>query len=156
MRVECWCIGKTTEAYLQQGIQIYIGRLGRYLPFEWVELPDLRKKPSDQAAIRRAEGESVLQRLKADDHLVLLDERGCAYTSEELAAWMEQRLNQSSRRIILLIGGAYGFSPDLYQRAQERWSLSRLTFSHQMIRLFAAEQLYRAMSILKNEPYHNP
>ncbi len=141
---------------MQQGVQVYTNRLGRYLPFEWVELPDLRKKPVDPGAIRRAEGDAVMQRLKGDDYLVLLDERGREYTSEELAAWMEQRLNQTSRRIVLLIGGAYGFSPDIYQRAQERWSLSRLTFSHQMIRLFAAEQLYRAMSILKNEPYHNP
>ncbi len=155
MTIECWCIGKTAEPYLQEGTQLYVKRLRRYMPFQWVEHPDVRPHISDPVALKRAEGLYMLDKLKPDDYLVLLDENGREYTSAELASWLQKKMNASPRRLVFLIGGAFGFSPDLYARAQEQWSLSKLTFSHQMIRLFAVEQLYRAMTILNNEPYHN-
>ena len=98
----------------------------------------------------------VLDKLQPDDTLVLLDEKGRAFHSVELANWVQKQLNAPGRRLIFLIGGAYGFTPELYTRANAQISLSRLTFSHQMVRLFFLEQLYRAMTILRNEPYHNP
>ena len=149
-------MGKTTESYLKEGIDVYVKRLGFYFPFQWVEFPDVKPKLSDPLALKRAEGQLFLQKIKPDDYVVLLDEAGREYSSVELSAWLERRFNAAPKRVLFLVGGAFGFSPDLYGRAQEQWSLSRLTFSHQMIRLFAAEQLYRAMTILKNEPYHNP
>jgi len=156
MKVECWCMGKTTEPYLKEGIEVYVKRLGFYFPFQWVELPDVKPKLLDAQALKRAEGQLFLQKIKPEDYVVLLDEAGREYTSVELSVWLERRFNAAPKRVLFLVGGAFGFSPDLYSRAQEKWSLSRLTFSHQMIRLFAVEQLYRAMTILKNEPYHNP
>ncbi len=156
MKVECWCMGKTTEPYLKEGIEVYVKRLGFYFPFQWVELPDVKPKLLDAQALKRAEGQLFLQKIKPEDYVVLLDEAGREYTSVELSVWLERRFNAAPKRVLFLVGGAFGFSPDLYGRAQEKWSLSRLTFSHQMIRLFAVEQLYRAMTILKNEPYHNP
>ncbi len=155
MRVEVWAIGKTTEAYLQTGISVYEKRLSHYLPFAWVSLPTPKSKTSDPQQIKQQEGQIALERLRADDYLVLLDERGLMLSSPALAQWLEQRLHAPARRLIFLIGGAYGFSSDLYGRANAQLSLSRLTFSHQMARLFLLEQLYRAMTILRNEPYHN-
>jgi 23S rRNA (pseudouridine1915-N3)-methyltransferase len=149
-------MGKTTEPYLKEGIEVYVKRLGFYFPFQWVELPDVKPKLLDAQALKRAEGQLFLQKIKPEDYVVLLDEAGREYTSVELSVWLERRFNAAPKRVLFLVGGAFGFSPDLYGRAQEKWSLSRLTFSHQMIRLFAVEQLYRAMTILKNEPYHNP
>jgi 23S rRNA (pseudouridine1915-N3)-methyltransferase len=156
MKVACWAIGKTSEPYLTEGIAIFEKRLKNYLPFEWVVWPDVRLKTSDTAALKKAEGQMILAKINPDDYLVLLDEQGAQHSSVELARWMERRLAASQRRLIFLVGGAYGFDADVYARADAQWSLSRLTFSHQMARVFVLEQLYRAMTILKNEPYHNP
>ena len=156
MKVEAWCIGKTAERYLDEGIQKYARKLTHYLPFEWVILPDIRnagKLSPEQLKLR--EGELVLSRLKPQDALYLLDERGKQYTSEGLAQWFDQQLQEPYRRLIFLVGGAYGFDDAVYQRANGKLSLSKMTFSHQMVRLFWLEQLYRAMTILRNEPYHN-
>ncbi|MBK7410774.1 MAG: 23S rRNA (pseudouridine(1915)-N(3))-methyltransferase RlmH [Saprospirales bacterium] len=156
MKVELWQIGKTAFPYLEEGIRIYEGRLLRYLPFQIETLPDVKnaqKLPGEQLKVK--EGEIVLSRLKTEDYLVLLDERGKMYNSVEWAQLMERELMLSHKRIIFLIGGAYGFSPTIYARANSTLSLSKMTFSHQMIRLFFLEQLYRAMTILRNEPYHN-
>ena len=155
MKIEVWAIGKTSEKYLDEGVAIFEKRLKNYLPFTWTVLPDVRVKSPDAQQVKKEEGKLVLSKLNPDDLLVLLDEKGQELSSVELARWMERRLAASHRRIIFLIGGAYGFSPELYARAQEQLSLSRLTFSHQMVRLFLLEQLYRAMTILRNEPYHN-
>lgn len=155
MKVEVWAIGKTTEAYLQNGISLYEKRLSHYLPFAWQVLPTPKTKNNDPQHLKQLEGQAILEKLRSDDYLVLLDERGQQLSSVELAQWLQQRLQAPARRLIFLIGGAYGFSPDLYARAQAQLSLSRLTFSHQMVRLFLLEQLYRAMTILRNEPYHN-
>ncbi len=156
MKVEVWAIGKTTEPYLETGTSIFEKRLKNYLPFQWVILPNAKVRSTDGQIIRQEEAILVLGKLKPDDFLILLDERGQQFSSEELAQWLEQRLSASHRRLIFLIGGAFGFSADVYKRANVQISLSRLTFSHQMVRVFLLEQLYRAMTILRNEPYHNP
>jgi 23S rRNA (pseudouridine1915-N3)-methyltransferase len=155
MKVELWAIGKTNEAYLEAGIAIFEKRLRHYLPFSLHILPDLRLKGADSTLLKKKEGEMVLAKLAPDDYLVLLDEQGQERDSVGLAHWMEKRLSSSQRKMVLLIGGAFGFSPDVYARAGEQIALSKLTFSHQMVRLFLLEQLYRAMTILRNEPYHN-
>lgn len=155
MKVEAWAIGKTTEAYLETGIAIFDKRLKNYLPFTWTVLPNAKVKTTDGSVLKQEEAKMVLSKLAPDDFLVLLDENGRQFSSVELARWMEQRLSSSNRRLIFLIGGAFGFTPEVYARADMQVSLSRLTFSHQMVRVFLLEQLYRAMTILRNEPYHN-
>ncbi len=156
MKVTLWIIGKTTDAYLETGIAVYAQRLKHYLPFSIEVVPDVRqgsKLPPEQ--LKEREAEAVLDRLKKEDVLILLDERGQTFTSEAFARFLEQRLNTSGKRLIFLIGGAYGFADALYARANGQVALSAMTFSHQMVRLFFVEQLYRAMTILRNEPYHN-
>jgi 23S rRNA (pseudouridine1915-N3)-methyltransferase len=154
MKVELWAIGKTSEKYLETGIAVFEKRLGHYLPFSLLEIPDV-KKQKDSVILRHEEGQRILGKLSGDDCLILLDERGKQFTSTEFAGWIERKLAGHGKKMIFLIGGAYGFSPDIYARANDKISLSSMTFSHQMIRLFFVEQLYRAMTILKNEPYHN-
>lgn len=155
MKVEAWAIGKTAEPYLETGVGIFEKRLKNYLPFTWTELPGVKIKTTDGAILKQEEGKMILSKITPDDFLVLLDENGKHFSSVELAQWLEQRLAASNRRLIFLIGGAFGFSTDVYARANMQISLSRLTFSHQMARVFLLEQLYRAMTILRNEPYHN-
>lgn len=156
MKIELWTVGKTSKGYLKEGIAAYEKRLRRYLPFNIEVIPDVKqagKHSPDQ--LKEKEGQLILDRLKPEDFLILLDEHGQHFTSESFAKNMEKLLSQPHRRIIFQIGGAYGFSENIYERAQKKLALSKMTFSHQMIRLFFVEQLYRAMSILKNEPYHN-
>ncbi len=155
MKIELWAIGKTNEQYLEAGIAIFEKRLKNYLPFSFLVLPDIKQKTSDGNQLKKKEGERVLSKLSPDDYLVLLDEKGHEFTSLQLSQWMERRLSASQRKMVFLIGGAFGFSPEVYSRAHEKLALSKLTFSHQMVRVFFLEQLYRAMTILKNEPYHN-
>ncbi len=156
MRVHAYFIGKTAAAYLKEGTAIYEKRLERYLPFSVEIIPDVKrggKMTPDK--LREAEAEAILSRLRPADGLILLDERGKQYGSVEFAHWLDGQLQRPYDRLILLVGGAYGFSPAIYERANEKLGLSKMTFSHQMIRLFLLEQLYRGMTILKNEPYHN-
>lgn len=156
MKTELWYIGKTSFPYLEEGMKLYEKRLERYLVFESVLLPDVKnanKLPPDQLKIK--EGETVLGKLAPGDFLVLLDERGGQMSSVQFAKFMEQQLQAGSRKMVFLVGGAYGFSTAVYQRANQQLSLSKMTFSHLMIRLFFLEQLFRAMTILKGEPYHN-
>lgn len=137
-------------------MKIYEKRLGRYLTFQSLVLPNVKnanKLPSEKLKLK--EGEMVLKKLVAGDYLVLLDERGKQLSSIQFSKFMEQKLVSGPKRIIFLVGGAWGFSDAIYQRANYKLSLSKMTFSHQMIRLFFLEQLFRAMSILKGEPYHN-
>jgi 23S rRNA (pseudouridine1915-N3)-methyltransferase len=155
MKVEVWAIGKTSEAWIEAGIAVFEKRLPHYLPFTWTVLPAAKIKTADGELMRREEAKIVLARLNPDDYLVLLDERGREFTSVEMSRWMEQRLSDSRKRLVFLIGGAFGFTPEIYERAQAQLSLSKMTFSHQMVRVFFLEQLYRAMTILKGESYHN-
>jgi 23S rRNA (pseudouridine1915-N3)-methyltransferase len=155
MKVELWAIGKTNEQYLEAGISLFEKRLKNYLPFSMVILPDVKTKFSDSELLKKEEGKLILSKLAPDDWLVLLDERGQQFHSIGFSKWLEKRLGDSRRKMVILIGGAFGFSTDVYTRANESLSLSSMTFSHQMVRLFCLEQLYRAMTILRNEPYHN-
>lgn len=156
MKTELWMIGKTAFPYLTEGMGIYEKRLVHYLPFSMTVLPDVRNPGSlTPAQVAQKEGVSVLEKLKPDDLLVLLDENGKQFTSVQFAHFMDQRMQQAVKRLVFLIGGAWGFSPEVYQRAGFQLSLSKMTFSHQMVRLFFLEQLYRAMTILKGEKYHN-
>ena len=156
MKTELWVTGKTTKKYIQEGMDIFLGRLKHYLPFNLETIPDIKgSKKISSAAIKQKESEAVLKKLKPGDFLVLLDEKGEALSSVELAGFMKKRMQASDRRMIFLIGGAFGVSKDLYNRTDYRLSLSKMTFSHQMVRVFFLEQLYRAMTIIRNEPYHN-
>lgn len=137
-------------------MEVYLKRLPHYLPFEYHELPDVknaRKLGND--LLKEAEGKAFLAKLDNTDHVILLDEGGKVRTSRELAGFFEKHMLGGTRRLVLVIGGAYGFSPELYKRANGKLSLSPMTFSHQMVRVIALEQLYRAQSILKGEPYHH-
>lgn len=147
-------VGKTDAAYLQEGIKEYEKRLPHYSPFELVTIPDV-KKVKDEADQKKKEGEAILLKLQGGDFIVLLDEGGKQFTSRKLSEFLQKKMNESLKRLVFIIGGPYGFSSELYQAANLKLSLSSLTFSHQMVRLFFLEQLYRAQTILRNEPYHH-
>lgn len=156
MKVAFWMIGKTAFSYIGEGMDIYIKRLRRYLPFEAEIIPDVKQtKHLSPEELKKKEGLLILKKLKDGDLLILLDEKGKTYDSLAFAKYLETQLSRSKKRIVFQIGGAYGFSEAVYQRADAKLSLSKMTFSHQMIRLFLVEQIYRAMTILKGEPYHN-
>jgi 23S rRNA (pseudouridine1915-N3)-methyltransferase len=149
-------VGKTAETWLQKGVKQYFDRLTHYLPFEAKVLPDIKNAGKMKAeALKQLEGEVILKNVENSDQLILLDEGGKLFSSREFSEYMEKQMLGGARRLIFVIGGAWGFSQDVYQRANGKLSLSRMTFSHQMVRLIFAEQLYRAMTILKNEPYHH-
>ncbi len=157
MKVTIQFVGKTNERYLEEGITNYFKRLKHYLPVELSVLPDLKKagkRSADQ--LKEQEGERILASLHPADRLILLDEKGKSFSSVDFAAWLDKQLQGSHRRLVFQVGGAYGFSPAVYERADQLLTLSAMTFSHQMVRLFLLEQLYRAQTILRNEPYHNP
>ena len=148
-------VGKTTDRHFQAGIADYTERIGHYMPFELVTIPELKNTKSlSEDQQKTAEGEQILKLIQPSDTVVLLDEHGRELRSIEFARWLEQKRN-TARRLIFIIGGPYGFSPAVYARANELLSLSRLTFSHQMIRLVFTEQIYRACTIIKGEPYHH-
>lgn len=156
MKAALWAIGPTSFPYLREGTTLYADRLKHYLPFEYSILPDVKNaKNRSEEQIKLKEGELLLKKLDKGDHLILLDEGGRQFTSLQLADHMGTLLQMSYKRLVFVIGGAYGFSPDVYARANGKLSLSKMTFSHQMVRLFALEQLYRAMTILRNQPYHH-
>ncbi len=156
MKVEFWVVGKTQFKYLEEGMNIYEKRLRKYVPFQTVVLPDIKNaKNLTPDLLKNKEGEIILSKLEKNDLLILLDEKGKTFTSEKFALWMEKQLQHSARKVVFLIGGAYGFSEEIYERAQQKVALSAMTFSHQMVRLFFIEQFYRALTILKNEPYHH-
>ena len=149
-------VGKTDIKWVQEGLEVYASRLRHYVPFQLVEIPELKKvKALSEEQIKEKEGELILKYVGAQDLLVLLDEHGTQPRSLELAKWLEKQLSSGAKNLILTVGGAYGFSREVYARANDKLSLSRLTFSHQMVRVIAAEQLYRAFTILKGEPYHH-
>ena len=147
-------VGKTTDPRLVSLIDDYRQRLTHYVPFELVVLPDIKNAKSlTQDQLKAAEGEAILAKVGTTE-VILLDEHGSEYRSVDFAEWLQKKMG-SGRDLSLVIGGAYGFSPAVYQRANGKLSLSQMTFSHQMIRLMAIEQIYRAMTILRGEPYHH-
>ena len=154
MKISLLMVGKTTDARLVSLIDEYQQRLKHYVPFELVVLPDIKNAKSlTQDQLKAAEGEAILAKVGTTE-VVLLDEHGAEYRSVDFASWLQKKMG-SGRDLTLVIGGAYGFSPAVYERANGKLSLSQMTFSHQMIRLMAIEQIYRAMTILRNEPYHH-
>jgi 23S rRNA (pseudouridine1915-N3)-methyltransferase len=155
VRVICYSIGKTESGWMRDGVNVYVKRLHRYMTFEWVELPDVKTRSKDPKVVKEAESELILSKVGEGDLLVLLDETGEMYSSRGWSERMEKWMAGSHKRVVFVIGGAFGFSDAVYARSQAKVSLSKMTFSHQMIRIFFTEQLYRAMSILRNEPYHN-
>jgi 23S rRNA (pseudouridine1915-N3)-methyltransferase len=156
MKIDLWWIGKTKPPYLETGIADYAKRISHYANFSLSTLPDVKNAANLHPDIlKKKEADLVLSRLEPDIFLILLDENGKNYDSAGFAAYMEDLMIRSVKKIVFLIGGAYGFDESLYARANGKISLSRLTFSHQMVRLFFTEQLYRAFTIINNEKYHN-
>ena len=156
MNIKLIAVGKTDNPALQQLISTYEKRLSYYINFELQLLPDIKNSKSlseEQQKIK--EGELILSYIEPSHHLILLDERGKEYTSIAFADELQKKMNTGIKQLTFIIGGPYGFSQAVYQRANSKLSLSKLTFSHQMIRLFFVEQLYRAFTILRNEPYHH-
>ena len=155
MKTELIVVGKTTNKHFIAAINDYLERIGHYMPFSVTVIPELRNAKSlSQQQQQDQDGEAILRLLQPSDTVVLLDERGKEPRSIELADWL-QRQQQTARRLVFIIGGPYGFSQQVYSRADSMLSLSRMTFSHQMVRLIFVEQLYRACTIIKGEPYHH-
>ena len=156
MNIELLVVGKTDSKEIEALVEPYVRRVNRYCRFAVTVLPDVRNTRSlTQNQQRTAEGEAILRQLVAGDHVVLLDERGDELRSVEFAYWLQKRMLSGVRRLVLVIGGPYGFSEAVYARADGRLSLSRMTFSHQIVRAIFAEQIYRAFTILNHEPYHH-
>jgi len=156
MKTTLILVGKTTDKHIAALIDDYTSRLQHYAPFEMTVIPELKNTKSlSEQQQKQAEGELILRQLQPSDHVVLLDERGKTFRSVELAAWMTKKQQAAQRRLVFVVGGPYGFSEDVYRRADEQLSLSPMTFSHQMVRLVFVEQLYRAHTIIKGEPYHH-
>ncbi len=156
MQITLLCIGKTGKKFLEEGEETYLKRLKHYIPFSMQIIPDLKQaKNLSEEQIKQKEGELLLDKIQNSDTVILLDERGKHFSSVDFANYLQDLFNKGGKKVIFIIGGPYGFSDALYQRANGKVSLSAMTFSHQMIRLFFIEQVYRAMTILKKEPYHH-
>ena len=156
MKINLLVIGKTHKKFLIEGEAEYAKRLKRYVQFEKIEISDLKNaKKLSQEEIKKEEGKLILSKLSPNGLVVLLDDKGKSLDSVQFSKWIQDKMNRSYKHITFIVGGAYGFSEDVYKRADQQMSLSKMTFSHQMIRLFFTEQIYRAFTILKNEPYHH-
>ncbi len=156
MKLELWLQGATAFDYLKTGVELYEKRLKHFIPFDINVLSDIKNAKSlSEDQLKTKEGEQLLKKIEQGDFLILLDERGKQYSSIQFSEFLETLIQSSNKRVIFLVGGAYGFSDAVYQRANAQWSLSKLTFSHQMVRLFIVEQIYRGMSILRGLPYHH-
>ncbi|GAB3933198.1 23S rRNA (pseudouridine(1915)-N(3))-methyltransferase RlmH [Mucilaginibacter myungsuensis] len=156
MKVTLLSIGKTEDAYIREGIDKYLKRLKHYTKLELIDLPELKNTKAltqDQQKVKEAE--MILKKVTNTDFVILLDEKGQEFTSGQFAAYLDKKNISSTSSIVFVIGGPYGFDASVYQRANDKLSLSRMTFSHQMVRLFFVEQLYRAHTIIKGEPYHH-
>lgn len=156
MKITLLAVGKTDDSRIEQLTQMYVDRLGHYIKFDLEIIPDLKKtKNLSEDQQKNEEGKLILNKLEKSDFVTLLDEKGKKYTSMQFAELINKRSVSGLKRLVFIIGGPYGFSPDVYSRANSKLSLSDMTFSHQMVRLFAVEQIYRAFTILRNEPYHH-
>ena len=156
MKVRLLSVGKTDNEHLAQLIEEYRKRVNFYIPFEMTVVADLKNKKNISAEEQKTlEGNLLLKSLQPGDHVVLLDDKGKQYTSTEFARYIEKKSHTVPKRLVFIVGGPYGFSQEVYDAANEKLSLSKMTFTHQMVRVVFAEQLYRAMTILHNEPYHH-
>ncbi len=155
MKTELILVGKTVNKHFNAGINDYVERIGHYMPFSITTIPELKNtKNLSESQQKEREGELILKQIQPTDTVVLLNEHGKEFRSIEFADWIQKKQN-TARRLIFVIGGPYGFSNDVYERANEKISLSKMTFSHQMVRLIFTEQIYRACTIIKGEPYHH-
>lgn len=156
MKITLAVIGKTEVGFVKQGIDEYVKRLQHYVQFNIQYISDVKgTRNMSEAQQKVAEGRALLAALDTSDHVVLLDEHGTERTSVEYSQWLQRRLASGCKRLVFVVGGPYGFSDDVYQRANEKISLSKMTFPHELVRLIFVEQLYRAFTILRNEPYHH-
>lgn len=156
MKTELWLIGKTSFGWLEEGLLLYEKRLSHYVSFQSVVLPEVKYAGSlPIEKLKQKEAELVLKKLQETDWLIILDERGKSFSSSKFAEFLEKNMIEGRKRLIFLVGGAFGFHASIYERANFQISLSSMTFSHQMVRLFFIEQLYRAMTIIRGESYHN-
>ena len=156
MKITLLTVGKTDKDWVKQGIDIYASRMKHYFPFTIVEIPELKNASSlSQEQIKTKEGELILKNIKPTDDVILLDERGKEFSSMEFAKNLQDKISYTGKDIVFVIGGAYGFAEAVRQRSNSKISLSRMTFSHQMVRAIFVEQLYRAFTIMKGEPYHH-
>ena len=156
MKFHFWSIGKNNEPYIKEGVEDFTKRISKYYPVEWSIIP-LPKNAGmmSEPDLKKKEGEIVMEWLKKDDYLVALDERGKQLSSEALADFIMKRTNESTKNLVFLVGGAFGLDEMVLKRANYHWSLSQLTFPHQLVRLILAEQVYRACTIIRNEKYHH-
>lgn len=156
MKISLWSIGKANDSYIKEGVNEFTKRISKYFSVEWTIIPVPKNAGMlSEMDLKKREGEIILEWLKPDDFLIALDERGKEFTSEELSILLEQRAMDSTKNLIFLIGGAFGLDEKVLNRAKMKWSLSRLTFPHQLVRLILAEQIYRACTILHHEKYHH-
>ena len=156
MKIKLICVGKTVKPFLKDGEQEYLKRLKHYTPVEKIEIPELKNaKKLSEDQIKQQEGELILNQIKPGEVIVLLDERGKQYGSIDFSKYLQKKFNSGGKGIAFVIGGAYGFSDEIYAKATDKISLSKMTFSHQMVRMFFLEQIYRGFTILKGEPYHH-
>jgi 23S rRNA (pseudouridine1915-N3)-methyltransferase len=156
MKLMFWSIGKNNEPFVKAGVEEFTKRIGKYFTVEWTIIPMPKNAGMmSEMDLKKKEGEMILGWLKPDDYLVALDENGKEITSEDLASFIQSRANESTRNMVFVIGGAFGLDEAVLRRANFKWSLSRLTFPHQLVRLLLAEQIYRACTIMKNEKYHH-
>jgi 23S rRNA (pseudouridine1915-N3)-methyltransferase len=155
MKIKLICIGKTANNYLKDGINEYIKRLQHYCNFETIEIPDVKKKNLTEEQLKIEEGKLILNKVSKNEYLILLDERGKLYNSKEFSENINKKGINGISAITFVIGGAYGFSEEVYKNANEKLALSKMTFTHQMVRLVFLEQLYRAFTIIKGEKYHH-
>jgi 23S rRNA (pseudouridine1915-N3)-methyltransferase len=156
MKLILRAVGKAHEPFVKEGVDMFTKRIGNYFPVEWHIIPMPKNAGSlSEAELKKKEGELILQTFAKEDYVVLLDENGKQISSEGLAQFIQQRANESMKTVVFVIGGAYGVSNEVMQRANYKWSLSQLVFPHQLVRLILAEQVYRACSIIKNEKYHH-
>ncbi len=156
MKITLLTVGKTDRDWVRQGLDIYVSRLKHYIPFTLTEIPELKNVSAlSKEQIKVKEGELILKNVRPTDDLILLDEHGKEYSSVQLAKILQDKISYECKDIVFVIGGAYGFSDAVYARANSKLSLSKMTFSHQMVRTIFAEQLYRAFTIMKGEPYHH-
>lgn len=155
MKIVILTLGKTSASYLREGISVYQDRLKHYAKVEYKELPDAQAKGLSPDMLKEREGDQFLKQLKQDDVVLLLDENGDHFSSRGFAEMLQRRMNSGVKQMVLIIGGAFGFSNEMYARANGKISFSKMTYSHEMIRLLLVEQLYRAHTILKGESYHH-
>ena len=156
MKISLFVVGKTNHNYLSPGIDDYTKRINHYIPFNIQYISDAKNtKNLSQAQQKQAEGQNLLNAFDKSDYVVLLDERGKEFTSKDFSSFIEKKMQTVAKRLVFVVGGPYGFSEDVYQRANEKISLSKMTFPHDLIRLIFTEQLYRSFTIMNNEPYHH-